>query len=429
VPSDALFRSLTEDAIAFVVTIASDFTVGYANPALGALVGHDPATLVGRSIVDFLHPDDLERALLAVSGWGKWGAPAGATSFRVLLADGSYAEYDVTAATVTDGDADYFAVYGVPGGYQHATEAVLSHLLTSTDRADALRPVLDVFDWAPNDAQIAIAWFEPGVGHRFVSTGVPGELTGASRAPGEPWATVRSTLESVHDVGMHTLDAAHLELARAHGRGNVWVVPVVDATSDVPALITVWTRVDGPPPIGHTYGMNVATTYVDLILRWYHQAALLDAAARTDALTGLANRRAFFEALDAEQSGGALLFCDLDGFKPINDERGHHVGDEVLRQVADRLRAGVRGADVVARTGGDEFVVLTRGVSPERAAELADRLARAIGEPFDVDGSSVHVTLSVGLAHSDAPLTEATLAEADRALLAVKATRRGPGRT
>ena len=125
---------------------------------------------------------------MAVTGWGKWGAPAGGTSFRILLADGTYQEYDVTAATVTDGEATFFAVYGVPGGYQHATEEVLSHLLASADRAEALRPVLDVFDWEPNDAQITIAWFEPGVGHRFVSTGVPAELTGgvahAGRAVG-----------------------------------------------------------------------------------------------------------------------------------------------------------------------------------------------------------------------------------------------------
>ena len=112
----------------------------------------------------------------------------------------------------------------------------------------------------------------------------------------------------------------------------------------------------------------------------------------------------------------------------MNDERGHHVGDEILRQVAERLRAGVRGADVVARTGGDEFVVLARNVTAERAAELAARLATAIDEPFVVDGGNVHVSLSVGVAHTDEPLTELTLAEADRALLAAKATQGSRGR-
>jgi len=115
-PPAALFRSLVDDSFEFIITISADLTVAYANPAVSPLLGHDPADVVGRPITDFVHPDDLDRALTAVSGWGRWGSPAGATSFRLRHANGTWLTFDVTAAGVTDGQSDQFAVYGRPAG-------------------------------------------------------------------------------------------------------------------------------------------------------------------------------------------------------------------------------------------------------------------------------------------------------------------------
>lgn len=126
-----------------------------------------------------------------------------------------------------------------------------------------------------------------------------------------------------------------------------------------------------------------------------------------DQLTGLPNR-AFFEAylsqvipeLATAKRSLAVLFIDLDDFKPINDTHGHKAGDQVLRVVADRVRASIRSTDVAARLGGDEFVVAlelpTDGVSPAReiAADIGERIAAAM----DVDGSQVRLTASVGVA-------------------------------
>jgi diguanylate cyclase (GGDEF)-like protein len=304
---------------------------------------------------------------------------------------------------------------------------VLTGLLEGDERSHTFAPLVDVFDWKANGSHIAIAWYEPDGTHRYVTTGLPRALTGAEAVPGGPWDRARRHLEQVHSDGATDLDDRRHDLAADLDRGPLWIVPVPDESSGVPALITVWGRQGGMPPEIHVYGMELARTHVELTLRWWHQVSRLDAAAHTDALTGLPNRRSLFDLLDEaheQDAGGALLFCDLDRFKPINDELGHAAGDEVLRLVAERLQAGVRPGDVVARTGGDEFVVLAHGASDEEAAELAERITQALEAPFAVAGTEVELDISIGIARADSGLDHHALAEADRAMMADKARHR-----
>lgn len=420
----ALYRSLVHDASEAIAVLGPDAAVAYVNPAVTTLLGHRPADLVGRSLAEVIHPDDLDRALRAVVGWGRWGAPNGATSLRLRHADGSYPQFDVSAATVHHEGEERLAVYCRPADYQHALDAVLAALLRGAGRAETLAPLLDVFEWRLNDSAVAIAWFDDEAGHQHVSTGLPVALTGAEWEPGWPWREAREAFASVHDMEQATLDDRRRTLAAEHGRGGLWVEPVTDVASGVPALVTVWTRRDGPPPRGHVYGMALARTHVELVLRWTHQADRLADAAHTDPLTGLANRRSLFEVLGRERRGGVVLFCDLDGFKQVNDHHGHGVGDLVLREVAERLATAVRDEDLVARTGGDEFVVVAHGASPDQGAELADRLQAAFRLPFAVPGGRVRLGVSVGLAHTRGPVDDETLARADRNMLAAKARRR-----
>ena len=423
--SDALYRSLVDDAFGFTAALGADFTVVFASCSITKHLGVKPEQMVGQSAAEFIHPDDLERALLMLSGWSGWGAPAGAAAFRLRHADGQWVPFDVTASNVSDGLESYMGVYCVPVDYQQATDEVLSRLLRGDDRGAALRPVLDVFSWQLNDAHVAITWFEPGVGHRFVSTGLPAELAGAGEQLPEPWATARAAFEPVLQAEGEVADPQVRHDAVSNGRGGVWVVPVLDAGSDVPALVTVWSRADGPRPDGHAYGMSIAATYIELILRWCSQVSALNQAALHDQLTGLPNRKALFDRLEAGDTRGALLFCDLDHFKPVNDAHGHAAGDEVLRRIAHRIQHAVRAGDLVARTGGDEFVVLAPGASLEQAAALAQRIRSAVAVPTSVDGVPLHVGVTIGVAHAYDVVSEATLAGADNALMLAKANARG----
>jgi two-component system, cell cycle response regulator len=174
------------------------------------------------------------------------------------------------------------------------------------------------------------------------------------------------------------------------------------------------------------------------------QEQLLEAQERLryqamhDALTGIWNRGAALDALARElertgREGSALAVAmiDLDHFKRINDTHGHPVGDEVLREVAGRIRAAVRTYDSVGRYGGEEFLVIAPGIEEPQAVELAERIRRQIETaPIVTAGPTLRVTLSVGVvvqsSHQRAPL-ESVLSAADQALY--KAKRSGRNRS
>ncbi|GAA3742373.1 diguanylate cyclase CdgB [Streptomyces tremellae] len=122
--------------------------------------------------------------------------------------------------------------------------------------------------------------------------------------------------------------------------------------------------------------------------------------------------------------GLAVLFCDLDGFKSINDRFGHNTGDAVLIEVARRLTTGVRDGDTVARLGGDEFVVLADGLGPGDASDLAARLRNAILPPIRVDGRAVRVGASFGIGWAACGMTvEEVLQSADQLMYVEKRSR------
>ena len=149
--------------------------------------------------------------------------------------------------------------------------------------------------------------------------------------------------------------------------------------------------------------------------------------ARTDGLTGLANRTTFVERLRQAFSGigrganpFAILYIDLDHFKDVNDTLGHPVGDQLLREVANRLRNIVREGDVIARLGGDEFAILQMDVSePANAGALATKIQKSLAQPYLLDASQVTiVTASIGVCPFSASSVgpDAMLAQADLAL-------------
>ena len=177
--------------------------------------------------------------------------------------------------------------------------------------------------------------------------------------------------------------------------------------------------------------LSVLAVSRDLTERRRIEQALAEQAVR-DPLTGLANRTLLVSRIgQAIELGGAgpgrlaVLFLDLDRFKLVNDSLGHAAGDELLVAVADRLREAVRRGDLVARFGGDEFVILCEDVEGRaEAAAIAERICRCLVRPFDCGGMPIHVRTSIGIALADGPQStaDALLRDADAAMYQVKAT-------
>ena len=152
--------------------------------------------------------------------------------------------------------------------------------------------------------------------------------------------------------------------------------------------------------------------------------------AHHDALTGLPNRVLFHERLDEALPhlpghGGklAVLYLDLDHFKNVNDTLGHPAGDKLLKEVADRLRSCLRGSDIVARFGGDEFAILQMELAgPDEAGDLAGRIVKLLREPFDIEGQRIVIGASAGIAvaPNDGENCDVLLKNADMALYRAK---------
>jgi diguanylate cyclase (GGDEF)-like protein len=158
---------------------------------------------------------------------------------------------------------------------------------------------------------------------------------------------------------------------------------------------------------------------------WQHRAL-------HDPLTGLPNRALLTDRLEHAVAGAArdprsiaVLFIDLDGFKQVNDRLGHSAGDEVLRQTALRLAGAVRTSDTIGRWGGDEFLVIAERLDDATTVDdLAARLGGAVRSRLEVDGESLVVSVTIGVADLEASRDAAGLIEmADRALLGVRADR------
>jgi diguanylate cyclase len=172
----------------------------------------------------------------------------------------------------------------------------------------------------------------------------------------------------------------------------------------------------------------IAAGHLELL----HTVWVLAGEATTDALTGLPNRRLMMDVLswalaDHRRHGTqvSVVYLDLDGFKAVNDQQGHGVGDEVLREVGRRMRDEVREGETVGRLGGDEFLVVLRRAR-EDAEQVAVRLGEVLSQPIDLTDGSVRLGASAGvLAVEDPDATvDRVLLRADAAMYDVKRRRK-----
>ncbi len=229
----------------------------------------------------------------------------------------------------------------------------------------------------------------------------------------------------VHPDDRDALLDAHWQLITAHTPYEVEYRVVAEPSPPR------WLRERGHHlPADTQYAERISGVVQDITDTKFAQARMAY-LAQHDSLTGLPNRDQLRAALRNILADGvnpgtpfAVLFVDLDRFKVINDSLGHHVGDQVLKDVARRLRDGVRTSDVVCRLGGDEFVVVLVGTADaEAATRLASKLVKRLAQPMHCAGRELHLTASIGISRypQDGACVEELMRHADIAMYQAKA--------
>jgi diguanylate cyclase (GGDEF)-like protein/PAS domain S-box-containing protein len=239
----------------------------------------------------------------------------------------------------------------------------------------------------------------------------------------------RSVLDLVQAEGVTAAREAYQTLVDAPGRPMRHETRLRRAEgTDVPVQVTA-SRVEETPD---GQSAHLVMIVEDITERKTLEAALVHRSLH-DPLTGLPNRLLFqdrlWHALERgrrENTPTCVLIADLDGFKAINDELGHPMGDLVLVTFAERLRSVLRASDTAARLGGDEFSIVCENTEPADAEVLADRLRASVTEPLPLSGRSVSIGLSIGIGSVAGGLEpgdvyERVVREADDAMYADKA--------
>jgi diguanylate cyclase (GGDEF)-like protein len=216
------------------------------------------------------------------------------------------------------------------------------------------------------------------------------------------------------------------DFAKACGLRHCWSMPITEADGGVLGTFALYGPLPRCPSPDHLELMQDSARLAGIAIERRLTMARLIHDAHHDSLTGLPNRRAIFEQLEAPlprsaSSSAAVMFVDLDGLKDINDSLGHARADEMIREVARRLRAVIRTEDFVGRFGGDEFVIIAAEIADRpQAAELAGRVLTAVRRPLP-DMAFPVVTASLGVAVITEPIgAQDAIRRADRAMYAAK---------
>ncbi len=399
------------DSLRSLILIVGDHgEIIEAHGGFGGLMGLDISTLPGTSVFDHVHPDDVDELAIFFleSREERLETIAVPMPFRMRVCppDGLVHQVDVIASGVASDD----------GSVRWTTEVMPVALYGSTTRSLDLE-----LEGAPHDEVCRMLCEELAVDNENYTSrwvlvdrrGPDGPNCTTSRAAdADVTAAVQADVlagwapwEGVAEGESRSLDLATIGpetagLVSCRDWHRVIVSPVVVDGRVVAALLLLGS-VPGAYQADEVKA-NVAAriqrlvrTTAMLFERWAAQDRLA-VAASTDELTGLANRRTFFAALDSERRTGAVLFVDVDDFKVVNDTCGHRVGDHVLSIVADRITSACRAEDLVARLGGDEFVVLARGADEMTASELATRIVDAVERPLGLGAEIDAVTVSIG---------------------------------
>ena len=380
--SEARFRALIENATDLILVLNPDNTLRYVSPSAERLLGFASEEIVGRSIADFVHPDDLPAALEAIAIRTQTSGVADQSSeFRVRHKDGSYR----TMEAIGDNLLDNPAVSGIVVNARDITERKQAEEALSESHAQLAGIIASAMDAIITiDPEQRIIGFNAAAEKMF---GYP-----AANAIGQPLALLLP----------ERFRGTHREQFAGFGEDG----KTTRTMEDLPTLAAVRAN-------GQEFPVEISISRVDVAGRRLYTAIVRDITERKlaeeelrylsthDSLTGLYNRAFFEEEMSRLEHGRqfpvSVVMVDVDDLKGTNDSQGHAAGDELLRQAADVLRAVFRAADVVARIGGDEFALLLPGADASVTQQALERLRSNLAN-YNATPSGFPLSLSIGTA-------------------------------
>lgn len=378
----------------------------WGNAAAEQVFGWALDERIGRSCFDLIHDDDQINAILSLGSVQQKDLGT-AIECRVKTPSGEYRLAEIRGRSALD-------VVGVEG------VILVLRDLTDRRRWELGRGDVHLFQTLLEYSTTITMLLDPDGTIRSTNLALPRQLGhDPAVAEGRPleWLVAPADVEAFRShlsSAVARTGLTSFEARLRHGSGGT-----------IPYQLNVTNLIPDPVVSG------LVVTAHD-ISELYRARERLSHLATHDPLTELANRPLFsdrlahaFELARRRDTALAVLFCDLDSFKRVNDLHGHATGDETLVETARRIRSAVRTADTVARLGGDEFAVLAEDVDEAEARHIADRVRSAFADPIIVHGRRIGLTVSVGWALGDGGDDErAVLARADAAMYHEKLEKR-----
>jgi diguanylate cyclase (GGDEF)-like protein/PAS domain S-box-containing protein len=399
-------RSLIDSLPDCVLIIDTFGSVLFANRSAEAQLGYDLRDWFGRSVLELVHPDDVANVLSSIDAvQGK----AVGTPVEVRMRDsaGAWHLYEEVGTNVVLDDGSHAILCVARNITQRRMWEVSGDDVARFQHIIQVAPAISLLLDADGIITTVNAAFTRMLGHD------------QSNVIGQPFT---SFIGSGHD-GQAVDALAALSIDGCRVAFEVPMTIRAEPGRTRPVRFEMVSHL-GDPVIAGIVVSGYDVTELEVV------RGELEYLARHDALTDLVTRSHLVRHIEQQLNSGhrfAVLYIDLDRFKPVNDLWGHETGDEILRQVAGRLDQCMRPLDLAARVGGDEFVVIAHGVSDfSTARAFADRLEALISQPYQVEAGPIRIGASIGIAINDDSSTVASLlADSDLAMYDSKSERRG----
>ncbi|TWI68581.1 PAS domain S-box-containing protein/diguanylate cyclase (GGDEF)-like protein [Desulfobotulus alkaliphilus] len=387
--SEETFRAMVENANDIIFSMDMDGVLTYVSPNWTEILGHDVSHVRGQSFTAFMHPDDLAAGYAFLDLIYDTRKKQGGISYRVTHRDGGWRWHTSNASPFFDGEGHIAGIHGIARDItdiKYAAESRETALAMLNKVAANIPGAIYQFRIRP-DGSYHFPYASERVQEIF---GVhPEELMeDASPAfnamhPDDLGSLMESILDSAANLSLWQNE---FRVRRANGAYRWFSGQSVPELQDDGAIL--W----------HGYFADIQD--------WKDAEERITHMALHDPLTGLPNRTLFEDRVEQaliqgerEKDTFALLFIDLDRFKPVNDTLGHRVGDLLLQEAARRMEKLIRASDTAARIGGDEFVILLRKIaSREDAARIGANICRELRRTFCIEGHELRISASIGIA-------------------------------